>query len=87
MSDNNNAPSSSVRLNSLNVSDQARDQIEEAAEGNFKHSPVVFYCRDCKSIVKCNEKRKKLQCKECKQNNVSIGTERSIKNYYKIHDA
>lgn len=48
--------------------------------------PVVFYCKECKEIVQADRKGKSLTftCPQCGKNNIAIGTQRSIENYYNI---
>ena len=47
---------------------------------------IVYYCRDCEKIVKPKRIGKKLKfgCSECGGSNISFGSEKSIKNYYRI---
>jgi Zn finger protein HypA/HybF involved in hydrogenase expression len=72
---------------SRNVSDQTRALIEQTKEGDFTFSPVAYYCKDCRRFVAVTEKRKlKYRCNECKGINVAFGTERSLKNYYKVKE-
>ena len=83
---NNDTDDNNVRLGSLNVSDQAREiqgKVEASTEP-FKDSPIVYFCRDCKKLVTPAVRRKKNYCPECKASSISMGTERSISNYYKI---
>ena len=50
---------------------------------------IVYYCKDCEKIVKARKfspRTLKFQCIECKGMNVSFGTEKSIKNHYRIKD-
>ncbi len=54
---------------------------------NFKQErwDIIFYCRDCKKTVevKKNDTKKYIyECKICKNKNISIGTEESIKDFY-----
>ena len=46
---------------------------------------IIYFCRDCNKIVapKRVGKKFKFSCTECKGDNVSFGTEKSILNYYK----
>ena len=48
--------------------------------------PIVFYCKNCKEIVDAKKKDKSLVfvCPKCSQNNIAIGTKKSIENYYRI---
>lgn len=47
---------------------------------------IIYYCRDCKDLVKPKRVGKKFQfsCMVCKGNNVSFGSEKSIEKYYKV---
>lgn len=61
--------------------------IEEfETDSEFKPSKVGNYCKDCKKLVEVIPRRKKSICKECKGKNVAMGTEKSLRNYYKISD-
>ena len=46
---------------------------------------IVYFCRDCKKVVKPKRIGKKFEfsCTECKGNNVSFGSEQSVQSYYK----
>ena len=46
---------------------------------------IIYFCRDCNQMTKPKRigKKFKFSCAECKGNNVSFGTEKSILNYYK----
>ena len=50
---------------------------------------IIYYCFDCKKIIKPKRIGKKFQfsCTECKGSNVAFGSERSIANYYKIPES
>lgn len=47
---------------------------------------IIYYCRDCKDLVKPKRIGKKFQfsCTACKGSNVSFGSEKSIEKYYKV---
>jgi len=49
-------------------------------------SPIVFYCKDCNKIVDASKfgKRYVYTCKICGTKNVAFGTEKSIKNFFRI---
>ena len=50
---------------------------------------ICFYCKDCEKIVKVKKvstRKYIFKCTECQKNNVSFGTEKSIKNHYRIKD-
>jgi len=49
-------------------------------------SPIVFYCKDCEKIVDASKfgKRYVYTCKICGTKNVAFGTEKSIKNFFRI---
>lgn len=63
-------------------SDTEIDKIFIKEEG--VPSKIVYFCQDCKEIVKPKRIGKKFQfsCTECKGKNVSFGSEKSILNYY-----
>lgn len=50
---------------------------------------IYYYCQDCKQIVKPKRigKRFKFTCPDCKKNNVSFGTAKSLASYYKIPES
>lgn len=50
---------------------------------------ILYYCQDCKKLVKAKRIGKKFQfsCVECNKNNVSFGTEKALTSYYKIPEA
>ena len=50
---------------------------------------IIYYCQDCKKIIKPKRIGKKFQfsCTECKGKNVAFGSETSIANYYKIPES
>lgn len=48
---------------------------------------VSFYCKDCTKLVEVdrpNPKGYKFVCKECKWNNIAVGTQEGLKSNYKI---
>lgn len=47
---------------------------------------ILYYCRDCKKLVTPKRIGKKLsfRCGECDKDQVSFGTESSIRNFYNI---
>ena len=51
------------------------------------NQPIIFYCKDCKKIVKCkkkNPKKKyKIQCDVCNKRNIDYGKEKNIIKYYR----
>jgi len=50
---------------------------------------IVYYCKDCEKIVKAQKitpRKLKFKCQVCQGKNVSFGTEKSIKNHYRIKD-
>lgn len=49
--------------------------------------PIVFYCKDCKEIVEAQKTGKTLSftCPKCSQNNIAIGTRKSIENFYHLN--
>lgn len=49
-------------------------------------SPIVFYCKDCEKLVDASKfgKRYVYTCKICGTKNVAFGTEKSIKNFFRI---
>jgi Zn finger protein HypA/HybF involved in hydrogenase expression len=51
-------------------------------------SPIIFYCKDCEKIVDTDRVGKKYvyKCKLCGTKNVAFGTEKSIKNFFRIKD-
>lgn len=48
--------------------------------------PIVFYCKSCKKIIAAERVGKKYQykCPECKSKDIAIGTEQSIRNFYRV---
>jgi len=55
---------------------------------NFLKEPVVFYCKDCDKIVKVRPFGRKFvyKCAICNTKNVAFGTEKAIRNYYRIEE-
>ncbi len=49
---------------------------------------VIFYCKDCEKIVKVMPVGRKFvyRCNICKTKNVAFGTEKSIRNFYRLPD-
>ncbi len=71
--------------NAYNISDQTRALKESSIGDDFEFSKIIYFCKDCKKIVDVIPRRSmKFRCKECKSINIAFGTERSIRNYYKI---
>lgn len=54
--------------------------------GPLPRGKIIFYCKNCRTIVDAIRIGKKYQykCPTCKQTEVSFGTEMSIKSVYKI---
>jgi len=50
--------------------------------------PIVFYCKDCKQIVKVEKigNTYLYKCHECKGENVVFGTKKSIQNFYHLKE-
>ena len=48
---------------------------------------IIFYCKDCKEVVSAEKKGKSLTftCPKCTKNNVAIGTQKSIENFYRLN--
>lgn len=48
--------------------------------------PIVFYCKDCKEIIKGEKIGAKYlyKCPKCKGENVAFGTPKSIGNFYHL---
>ena len=65
-------------------SDSEKDPKFLTEEG--RPAKIVYYCRECKKMVTAKRIEKKLsfRCEECGKNEVSFGTEQSIKNFYNI---
>ncbi len=55
---------------------------------NYLKEPVVFYCKDCERIVSVRPVGRKFvyRCGVCNTKNVAFGTEKAIKNYYRIEE-
>jgi hypothetical protein len=47
---------------------------------------IVYYCRDCKKLVRPERvgKKFKFKCTDCKGENVAFGSEQSIRNFYRL---
>lgn len=68
--------------------DVIRSDVEidkKYAEDPGVPTKIVYFCQDCKKEVtpKRIGKKFKFSCTECKNKQVSFGTEKSIDNYYK----
>lgn len=48
--------------------------------------PIVFYCKDCRKIIKGEKVGAKYvyKCPDCKSENVAFGTPKSINNFYHL---
>ncbi len=59
---------------------------EENKQGASSKGNIVFYCKNCKELISAEKIGKKYQykCPLCKEKDVAFGTERSIKNVYKV---
>lgn len=55
---------------------------------NVLKEPVVFYCKDCEKIVEVKPVGRKFvyRCAVCNTKNVAFGTEKAIRNYYRVED-
>jgi hypothetical protein len=53
---------------------------------NMKGLDVVFFCKDCDKIVDVIPVGRKFvyKCAICKTKNVAFGTDKAIRNYYRI---
>lgn len=49
-------------------------------------SKIIYYCKECKKLIQPARVGNKFQfrCNECKNKNVSFGTEKSIANFYDV---
>ncbi|MBT3864863.1 hypothetical protein HOE67_04240 [Candidatus Peregrinibacteria bacterium] len=49
---------------------------------------IVFYCKDCEKLVETDRIGKKYvyKCKKCGTKNVAFGTDKSIKNFFRIKE-
>lgn len=47
---------------------------------------IVFYCKDCEKLVEGMKvgRRYVYRCPLCKTKNVAFGTEKSIRNFYRV---
>ena len=61
-----------------------RPAPESVGVGNHA---IVFYCKDCQAIVPAEKKGKGLKfvCPKCSRDNIAIGTQKSIENYYHLN--
>lgn len=48
--------------------------------------PIVFYCKDCRKIIKGEKVGAKYvyKCPDCKSENVAFGTPKSINSFYHL---
>ncbi len=55
---------------------------------NYLKEPVVFYCKDCEKIVSVRPVGRKFvyRCGVCNTKNVAFGTEKAIRNYYRLEE-
>ncbi len=55
-------------------------------ENPFPRGQIVFYCKFCKKLINAERVGKKYlyKCPDCKSKDIAIGTENSIRAYYKI---
>lgn len=76
------------------VADEVIQQaIEKATEKPVSepvitdNQSIIFYCKNCKEIVPAQKKGKSLSftCPKCTRNNIAIGTQKSIENYYRLN--
>ena len=75
----------------LNETQDVNTQLNKKKEGDapppFTFSKIAYYCKECKKLVECTEKKPmKYACKECKKSSIAFGTERSLKNFYRIKE-
>ncbi len=50
--------------------------------------PICFYCKKCEKMVTDVEKKKNklvFTCKECKSNDIAIGTQTTLENFYHVN--
>lgn len=59
---------------------------KQFVEGTGLPAKIVYFCRDCKQLVKPQRVGKKFlfSCELCKGQNVSFGSDQSIRNFYRI---
>jgi len=78
-----NAPTDKEYTDIIN-SDSEKDPKFLTEQG--QPAKITYYCRECKKLVAAKRIEKKLsfKCEECGKNEVSFGTEESIKNFYNI---
>ncbi len=72
----------------FSMEDAQKVAYKPIPEEEWEHQKVVFYCHDCEKIVQGKKLGKSLKfaCAECNGNNVSYGTEKSIKNHFRIQE-
>jgi hypothetical protein len=56
-------------------------QLTEVLQG------LTFYCKECNKIIQAQPSNFKIVCPEKGCTQIAYGTEKSIKNFYKIKDA
>jgi len=60
-------------------------EIKIAPVENFTESKIAFFCRDCSEIVEVEKiKNLRFRCKKCGGENIALGTEKSVKNYFHL---
>jgi len=50
-------------------------------------SALTFYCKECEKIIDVKPTSFRIVCPGKKHTDIAYGTERSIKNFYKIKDS
>lgn len=56
----------------------------ENSENTNTEIPIVFYCKDCREVIKAEKIGTKYnyKCTTCNGENVAFGTPKSISNFY-----
>ena len=70
----------------FNINDFQSVKYRPVSKEEQEDSPVAFYCHDCEKLVEGKRKGKTLKftCSECSGERISYGTERSLKNFFKL---
>ena len=68
----------------MNFSDFAL--VSEPKNEEDSSSPVAYYCKNCKKLVKVTHtKTLTFICNECQKNKIAFGTEKSLQSFYHIN--
>ena len=57
-----------------------------STSNNLKGSGMIFYCKDCEKVVDVFPVGRKFvyKCSICKTKNVAFGTDKSIRNFFRL---